>query len=151
MKGRVSKGGMEDLQPSARVIGLETDNQIPTLSGLRVERHERRIATRWVVELESDIVTVRTCALRENQRVMAMEMDRVGQGHWRLDDDVHPLLELGDLNGEVARVAGDRVVPVDAAEGWVAPLGLEGVAVKGPLVEVGRVGAFADEDVLVDL
>ena len=142
--------GWEDLQPSTRVIGLETDNQVPTLIRLRVERHERGVAARWVVELENDIVAVGTRALREHQRIMAVEMDGVGKRHWGLDDDVHPLLELGDLDGEVAGVAGDRVVPVDAAEGGVAPLGLEGVAVESPFVEVGRGGDFADEDVLVD-
>jgi hypothetical protein len=144
-------GERENLQPSARVIGLETDNQVPTLVRLRVERHQRGIAARRVVELKNDIVAVRTRALREHQRVVTVEVNGVGQGYWGLDDDVHPLLELGDLDGEVARVAGDRVVPVDAAEGGVAPLRLEGVAVESPLVEVGRGWYLADEDVLVDL
>jgi hypothetical protein len=141
----------EYLQPSSRVIGLERDNQISSLLSLRVERHERSIATRRIVELESHIITVGTSTLCEDKGVVAVEMDRVRQSHRRLNDDINPLLELGNLDGKVARVARDGVVPVDAAESWVAPLGLEGVAIECPLEEVGRVGTFANKDVLVDL
>jgi hypothetical protein len=30
-----------------------------------------------------------------------MEMNGVGQSHWRLDNDLHPSLEFGNPDGEV--------------------------------------------------
>ena len=92
------KGG-KNLQPSTGVIGLETDNQVPTLVRLRVERHQRSVAARRVVEVENDVVAVGTRALREHQRIVAVKVDRVGKGHGGLDDDVHPLLKLWDFDG----------------------------------------------------
>jgi len=145
--------GWEYLQPCSRVIGLERDNQVPSLAGLRIERHERGVTARRIVELESYIITVGASTLCKDQGVVTVEMNWVRQRCGRLDDDVHPLFfEVGPyFDGEVAGVAGDSVVPVDAAESWVAPLRLEGIAVKSPFEEVGRVGTFADKDVLVDL
>jgi hypothetical protein len=75
----------------------------------------------------------------------------MGQRHRRLDDDVHPFFEFEHLDGKVAGVAGNGVVPIDAAKCGVAPLRLESVAIERPLEQVGRVRSLAYENVLVDL
>lgn len=140
-------------QPSPRVVGLESYYEISALASLRIERHDCGVTSRRVVKLERDVVRVGSGSLREDKRVMAVKMDWMRERNRRLDNDVHPLLAVppANLYGEVAGVAGDSVVPIDASERWIAPLGLKGIAIQAPFEEIRSFWPFANDDVFVNL
>lgn len=136
-------------KPNTRVRGLESQDKVTRLALGRVSGHDGGITTRWVLEVKRDRVRVGAEALREDQEIVTVKMDGMGQWDGSLDDDVDPFVELWHFNGEVSGGGWDRAILVDLLEGWVLPLGVEGRAGQSPLEEVGAL-VRADDGGLSD-
>ena len=137
-------------EPNTWVGGVEGDNEETRRVGRGVGWHNGNITARWVVKLERGGVRVSTKALREDQEVVTVKMDRMGKWDHALDDHVHPLAEVGHLDGKVARGIWNGAVVDDALEGRVLPLRVEGGARQSPLEEVGVAVVWPDNDRLFD-
>ena len=98
-------------QPSPRVIGLESQDKEP------VTGEKSNVASRRVFKVQVQVTDlIGLCRLLQNRKVMAVQMDRVGDGDIlsaRLrdagpgDEEVDPLIRLGVLDDD------DRVgIPV---------------------------------------
>lgn len=115
-------------EPGTRVVRLEGDDQVATLTVGRVVGHDSRVPAGRVYQVERDAVVVETCALGEDVKVVTVQMHGVRERDSAVNDNVDPLAELGNFNGEVARVVGDAAVLTDRPESWLAKLGAEGGA-----------------------
>lgn len=84
-------------QPRPRVIRLPRHNQIP------IRRQHRSIPSRRVIRLNSPIPGIQ--ALRENEKVMPVQMNRMENRLGRAHDEINPLVRIGQVNHRT------RVVP----------------------------------------
>lgn len=71
-------------------------------------------------------------------------MDRMVERDRRLDDDVHPLTHLGQVEHQVSRIGWRFVISKNADKSGVLVFGVEGVAVEIPFEKVLRVCAEGD-------
>jgi hypothetical protein len=137
-------------EPDTWVRGVERNNEETSLSFSWIGWHNCNITAWRVVKVKRGAVTVCTKTLREDQEVVAVKMDRVRKRDRRLDDHVHPLTEVGNLDGKVAGSVWNSTVVEDALESRVLPLSVERGAGKSPFEEVGVAALRRDDDTLFD-
>lgn len=122
-------------EPGARVISLPSHDEVS-----RGGKHSG-IATGRVASVEGDGAGVGSGALCEDEEVVAVEMNGVGDGEGGLDDKVDPLVGLVELDDGVVVLPGGVAVD-DGLKGRVGPVDEHGGAVEVPLEEAG--GVLAD-------
>ena len=128
-------------EPGTWVVGLEADDGV-TLAG-----QHRSVTTRWAGEVErADQGRVEgTLALAEERKVVAVQMHWVGCEELVLDDEVDPLVGLGNdgdvLSGRESSVGGGVGGLGKLLESWEARVDVHGVAVQVPAEDSAIVGS----------
>lgn len=116
-------------QPHTRVISLVPNHQ-PA-----IPRHLHHVSSNGVVERELAFHRVDVEGTRpdaKGEKVVAVEVDGMGQGEVVLDDPKDPLVGLGDVD-EVCRSRPGAVVLEDVLEDGVVPLDVDGGVLDTPL------------------
>ena len=128
-------------KPGTWVVSFETDDCV-TLAG-----QHRGITTRWAGEVEcADQGRVEgTLALAEERKVVAVQMHWVGCEKLVLDDEVDPLVGLGNdghvLGGREGSVGGGIGGLGKLLKSWEAGVDVHGVAVQVPAEDSAIVGS----------
>lgn len=127
-------------EPDTGVICLKSQHNVSS-SG-----HKRRITTGRVVQQQRGAWIISSTSLSQDEEIVTVQMERVGQWNWRLDDNVNPLFGLCERNEECTAIGGETGVLHDGEKSGVVVLGHEGCAADIPFEELSFIALDGDAE-----